>query len=124
MRRNKFASVIAVGAILSWGASGSIVSAADMMALKVKAPPPSVPLDIHYFADVTFLNDYITPRGLLVTNTGLATQILTGIALDLYKDKTGFINDISVNGGPGATFGARSTMCMSTRGTSSIGGSA
>ena len=38
-------------------------------------PPPPPPLDIHGFFDVTFANDYITPRGLLVTNTGLTTQI-------------------------------------------------
>jgi hypothetical protein len=101
MFASRFASALVAAAAVSLGGLGSSASAADMMPLKVKAPPPtaSVPLDIHYFADVTFLNDYITPRGLLVTNTGLATQILTGIALDLYKDKAGFINDISVNGG-------------------------
>ena len=38
-------------------------------------PPPPPPLDIHGFFDVTFSNDYMTPRGLLVTNTGLTTQI-------------------------------------------------
>ena len=101
MLANRLASALLAATALSLGGPGSSASAADMMPLKVKAPPPpaSVPLDIHYFADVTFLNDYITPRGLLVTNTGLTTQILTGIALDLYKDKAGFINDISVNGG-------------------------
>src|SRR5262249_32808384 len=45
---------------------GSAASAAD--------PPP---LDIHGFFDVTFANDYMTPRGLLVTNTGLTTQIVS-----------------------------------------------
>src|ERR1700722_11781555 len=95
----RFTSALAVGALLGLGASPSVATAADLMPLKVKAPPPAVTLDIHYFADVTFLNNYITPRGLLVTNTGLTTQILTGIAMDLYKDKAGFINDISVNGG-------------------------
>src|ERR1700726_182747 len=88
----------ALVAATALGALGSTASAADLK-LKAPPPPPTVPLDIHYFADVTFLNDYITPRGLLVTNTGLTTQILTGIAMDLYKDKTGFINDINVNGG-------------------------
>ena len=99
MFATRFTSALAVGALLGLGASTSVATAADLMPLKVKAPPPAVPLDIHYFADVTFLNDYITPRGLLVHNTGLATQILTGISMDLYKDKMGFINDVSVNGG-------------------------
>jgi hypothetical protein len=99
MRMNTFASAIAVGALLAWGATGSIASAADLkMPLKAPPPPPEQ-LDIHGFADVTFLNDYITPRGLLVTNTGLTTQILTGLVLDVYKDKGGWINDISFTGG-------------------------
>ena len=96
MLANRLTSALVAATAL--GALGSTASAAD---LKLKAPPPptTVPLDIHYFADVTFLNDYITPRGLLVTNTGLATQILTGVSMDLYKDKMGFINDISFTGG-------------------------
>jgi hypothetical protein len=34
----------------------------------------------------------------LVTNTGLTTQILAGLAGDVYKSKTGFINSVSVYG--------------------------
>jgi hypothetical protein len=95
----RFTSALAVGALLGLGVGASDASAADMMPLKVKAPPPPPSLDIHFFMDTMLLNDYITPRGLLVTNTGLTTQVLSGIVLDLYKDKAGFINDISVNGG-------------------------
>lgn len=92
----------------SWGAaaivslalasSGSAAFAAD---LPLKAPPPAPPppLDIHGFFDLSFKNDYITPRGLLVTNTGLTTQALMGLVFDLYKDKSGFINDVSFSGG-------------------------
>jgi hypothetical protein len=100
MRMKQFASAIAVGALLSWSAGGSTASAADL--IPVKAPPPAPladQLDVHGFFDVTFLNDYITPRGLLVTDTGLTTQILSGLVLDVYKDKSGWINDISFNGG-------------------------
>ena len=67
-----------VGAALSLAITsfGSAAFAADMKVLK--APPPPAPtLDIHGFFDVTFANDYITPRGLLVTNTGLTTQVLS-----------------------------------------------
>jgi hypothetical protein len=99
MFATRFVSALAVAALLSWGAGASVASAADTMPLKVKAPPPPEPLDIHGFADVTFLNDYITPRGLLVDNTGSTTQILAGLVLDVYKDKTGTINDISFTGG-------------------------
>jgi hypothetical protein len=99
MNINRFASAIVVGALLSWGASGSIASAADLMPLKAPKPPPPEELDIHGFADLEFQNDYITPRGLLVTRTGLTTQILAGLVFDAYKDKMGFINDISFTGG-------------------------
>jgi hypothetical protein len=98
MRLNCLAAA-AVAAALSLSGPPPAV-AADMMPLKVKAPPPPAEqLDVHGFADVTFLNDYITPRGLLVTNTGLTSQILAGLVLDLYKDKKGFINDVSLTGG-------------------------
>jgi hypothetical protein len=99
MFANRFASALVVATALSLGALGSAASAADMMPLKVKAPPPPEPLDIHGFMDVSFKNDYITPRGLLVTNTGLTTQILMGLVFDVYKNKGGFINDISFSGG-------------------------
>jgi hypothetical protein len=104
MRRSQFATAFLgaslVTSLLGWGmlASGSVASAAD---LKLKAPPPPLleSLDVHGFVDVTVLNDYITPRGLLVSNNGFATQILMGLVLDVYKDKSGFINDISFVGG-------------------------
>src|SRR5579883_2706394 len=97
MLAKRLSSVLAVMAALSVGGIGSAAFAADMPVKALKAPPPA--LDIHFFTDVTFLNDYITPRGLLVHNTGLASQILAGVSLDLYKDKMGFINDISITGG-------------------------
>jgi hypothetical protein len=97
----KSCATTCVGAALSLAvmSSGSVASAADMNVLKAPPPPPPVTLDIHGFFDVTFSNDYITPRGLLVTNTGLTTQILSGLAFDLYKDPTGPINLVSVYAG-------------------------
>src|SRR5467141_1199085 len=91
-------TVVAGAAILGVSALGTgVASAAD---LPVKAPPPpAFEFDVHGFVDLSFKNDYITPRGLLVTNTGLTTQALMGLALDLYKDKGGFVNLISVYGG-------------------------
>src|SRR5580700_10874550 len=79
-----------VGAALSLAITslGSGASAAD--------PPP---LDIHGFFDVTFANDYITPRGLLVTNTGLTTQIVNGLTFSLYKNPDSWINSFSVTVG-------------------------
>src|SRR3954469_12522808 len=94
---NRYAGALlasAAGLGMSLGVTASY--AADM---PLKAPPPVVePLDMHAFFDLSFKNAYITPRGLLVTNTGLTTQVLTGLSADVYKDKCGFINLISVYG--------------------------
>jgi hypothetical protein len=95
---NRYAGALlasAAGMGMSLGVTVSF--AADM---PVKAPPKAAPVesDVHGFFDISFKNDYITPRGLLVTNTGLTTQVLSGLALDLYKDKGGFINSVSVYG--------------------------
>jgi hypothetical protein len=54
--------------------------------------------DVHGFVDVLFKNDYITPRGLLDTNTGLTTQINVGLSLDLYKNPSNFLNSLSIVG--------------------------
>ncbi len=98
MSTARIISAFVIGFGLGGAELGSIASAADM---PVKAPPVAAPpeSDVHGFFEISFKNDYITPRGLLVTNTGLTTQVVSGLALDLYKDKTGFINNISVYGG-------------------------
>ena len=71
-----------------------------MPSFKMPPPPPPAPtLDIHGFFDVTFANDYITPRGLLVTNSGLTTQLLSGLVFDLYKNPNGFVNNFNVYAG-------------------------
>lgn len=44
--------------------------------------------NIHGFCDFVIKNSYITPRGLLVTDTGLTIQVLAGMSLDIYKSPT------------------------------------
>jgi hypothetical protein len=97
----RLASKLAVGAMMGLGVAGfgQGASAAD---LPVKAPPPPASpfvLDVHGFFDVSLKNDYITPRGLLVTNTGLTSQYLMGLVLDVYKNPGAFISDVSFNAG-------------------------
>lgn len=46
--------------------------------------------DVHGLVDITLKNDYVTPRGLLVTNTGLTVQVLNNIVLELTP--SAFIN--------------------------------
>jgi hypothetical protein len=77
---------------------GAICGEAHAADLQVRAPALDAlpaPSDIHGFFDLTFANDYITPRGNLVTNTGLTTQVGMGLVFDLYKNPGGVISDVS-----------------------------
>ena len=93
---------LAIGAALSLGTSGfaSVASAADME-MPVKAPPPSPwVFDVHGDVDFNFANTRVTGGGLLLypTNSFLV-QPSVSLDLDIYKDKSGFINSFSVFGG-------------------------
>jgi hypothetical protein len=94
------ATAVLGGAALSLGLAGvsSVASAAD---LPVKAVPVASPwvLDVHGYADVTFANTRVTNGGLYLYSRGYLTQVDTGLALDIYKNPTGFINSFSVFGG-------------------------
>ena len=54
------------------GAQGSVTPAPV-------APPPASGWALHGFADVSAKNDYVTPRGLVVTTAGGTVQILNGL---------------------------------------------
>lgn len=82
---------IAAGAAFN----ASLATAADL-APPDAAPPP---ISLHGFFDTTLKNDYITPRGLLVTNRGVTLQSLNGLVLDVYNNPTGFFTDVSLVGG-------------------------
>src|ERR1700744_5227723 len=91
MRRKGFMSKKQLGKKLLGGLAAI---AAVMLAGTARADdaPGSA---IHGFADISIKNDYITPRGLLVTNKGLTTQIDGGLVFDLYNNKGGTLTDIS-----------------------------
>jgi hypothetical protein len=98
MSIRRLGSTLVAGAVaLGVSCLGSAAWAADMP-LKAPPPAPAPEFDVHGFVDFSFKNDYITPRGLLVTRTGLTTQVLAGMAWDVYKDKAGFINLVSFYG--------------------------
>ena len=50
---------------------------------------------VHGFNDFTLKNDYITPRGLLVTNKGLTFQAVNGFAVNMYHSAQGPLDDIN-----------------------------
>jgi hypothetical protein len=57
------------------------------------------PLAIHGFNDLTVKNDYITPRGLLVSSDRFTTQILNGLVLNTYHNPATPLDDISLVAG-------------------------
>ena len=69
---------------------------ADELQLQIEQEVKKTNSNIHTFFDLVFKNDYITPRGLLVSNSGLTIQTLSGIIFDLYKNPDCFINEVSV----------------------------
>jgi hypothetical protein len=75
-----------------------VVCALPGLAL-AQTPPTDPPLAIHGFNDLSFKNAYITPRGLLVTNNGLTTQILNGLVFDAYNNPGALVDDFSLVAG-------------------------
>jgi hypothetical protein len=53
------------------------------------------PSAIHGFGILNLQNDYITPRGLFVTNKGLTIQVIDGLVFDIANDPTAPIDDVS-----------------------------
>jgi len=68
---------------------------APSMARADDAPP----LAIHGFGDFQLSNDYLTPRGLLVTDKGVTIQVLTGLVFDFYQAPNAPVNDIALVAG-------------------------
>lgn len=98
----RFVSALAAGAALSLAAVAASPTA-DAADIPVKAVPvvgPSVPLDVHGYADLTIASNRITGGGLLLyPSRGVLEQLNAGLALDIYKDPAGFINSVSLYGG-------------------------
>lgn len=87
--------VVASLTCLVAGATAAI--AADLAPPPVEPPPAWA--DLHGFSDTSFKNDYITPRGLLVTNRGATLQTVDLLQYDVYHDPNAAISSISLIGG-------------------------
>jgi hypothetical protein len=95
IRAASAAAFLSLGVIMSPPAS-----AADLPVKAVPIVGPSVPLDVHGFADFTLATNRVTGGGLLLyPRRGVLEQINGGLSLDLYKDPAGFINKVSLYGG-------------------------
>lgn len=99
MSRNQPLFIVAVGGALAFGAATTPAAAADLPVKAQPEDPASVLSDVHGWADVTFLNSFVSVRGLVLHDTGVAGQLDVGLSIDLYKDKNGLINKFTVYGG-------------------------
>lgn len=69
----------------------------------VVTPPESEPW-IHALLQLDFSDHYITPRGLNVENEGLIFQPLFLVFWNLYGDKEGFLQDVTLTTGVWSSF--------------------
>ena len=67
--------------------------------MPVKAPPPPPPPPSWWsgFVELDGESFLINPQGQALINNGTAT-LVAGLNLTLYKDKAGFINNVTVGG--------------------------
>jgi hypothetical protein len=83
-------SILAVSGLLAWsGVAAAQTADTSTPTADTKEQPTTPPAvtppastsgwQLHGFADISFKNDYITPRGLVVTTQGVTSQILDGL---------------------------------------------
>ncbi len=98
MSRIRSSIALIVGCVWALGLGGAAF-AADM-SMPVKAPPPPAPppLDIHGFVEWDWESFLINPQGQALINHSTGT-LVTGLDWNIYKNKGGFINNITVGGG-------------------------
>lgn len=92
------AKIFSLGLPLAFVTMSGIATAADL-APPPPLQPPAPSIDLHGFGDTSIKNDYITPRGLLVTNRGATVQSIDLLILDVFKNPNGTISDVSFVGG-------------------------
>ncbi|MET0137121.1 MAG: hypothetical protein ABW192_01915, partial [Sphingobium sp.] len=57
------------------------IAALALMATSNAAMADDSGIELHGFGDISLKNDYVTPRGLVVTTQGAAIQVLNGLVL-------------------------------------------
>ena len=98
MSRIRSSLALLVGCVWALGLAGTAALAADM-SMPVKAPPPPPPPPSWWsgFIEVVYENGQVNPQGQAVYRDG-DIQVVSGLNLTLYKDKSGFINNATVGG--------------------------
>jgi len=97
MSRIRSSLALLVGCVWALGLAGTAL-AADM-AMPVKAPPPPPPPPSWWsgFVELDGESFLINPQGQALIPKGTAS-LVAGLNLTLYKDKAGFINNVTVGG--------------------------
>jgi len=110
MSRIRSSLSLLIGCVWALGLGGTAALAADM-AMPVKAPPPPPPPPSWWsgFIEVVYNFGQVNPQGQAVYKEG-DFQVISGLNLTLYKDKAGFINNVSVGGIAIFDFAGQSTM--------------
>ena len=92
MSRIRSSLALLVGCVWALGLAGTAALAADM-SMPVKAPPPPPPPPSWWsgFIEVVYENGQVNPQGQAVYRDG-DIHVVAGVNLNLYNDKTGFIN--------------------------------
>ena len=98
MSRIRSSLALLVGCVWALGLGGTAALAADMD-LPVKAPPPPPPPPSWWsgFIELDGESYLVNPQGQALINNGTADAV-AGSNLTLYKDKAGFINNVTVGG--------------------------
>jgi len=98
MSRTRSSLALLVGSVWALGLGGTAALAADM-GLPVKAPPPPPPPPSWWsgFVEVDVESFLINPQGQALIKD-LSVTTVAGVNLTLYKDKAGFINNVTVGG--------------------------
>jgi hypothetical protein len=97
MSRMRSSFALLVGCAWALGLGATAASAADMSLPTKAPPPPPVASAWSGFVEVDVESLLINPHGQLLS-TGGAVSTAAGLNLNLYKDKAGFINNITVGG--------------------------
>jgi len=97
MSRIRSSLALLVGCVWALGLAGTALAADMAMPVKAPPPPPPPPSWWSAFIEVVYENGQVNPQGQAVYKEG-DVQIIAGANLALYKDKTGFINNVSVGG--------------------------
>ncbi|HXJ02306.1 MAG TPA: hypothetical protein VNH44_13870 [Micropepsaceae bacterium] len=71
------------------------VLAASLSPVSLAHAADDAPSAIHGFGILNIQNDYITPRGLMVTNKGVTVQVIGGLVFGLYHQPDAAIDDVA-----------------------------